>query len=283
MKLLLLGQLLALLALCVASEPCGMVLDGARAEDAEVQASTSSIAATWSSFEDGMERNRVLRYEWAVISEKIITQDIKDGACREHTGFIGAPDVRDWEAVGTRTQASASGLKLREGVSYFVVVRATKALGKQVYANTDGVVIDPSYVEQAEARPRRSSRSVEEAQQAQQVSFTGECAIDAENRCRASAKTVGQFLEEVYGPAEFNRRSQSINLFRTLPPELIESESSEESEGTGVHWGIFVGVALGALALCILLVLVLALVTGISSKSNKFRTNINRNDNMDEF
>jgi len=285
MKFLFVACLLALAALISADGPCGLVRDGlAHGTDLDVQGSTTSVSANWVDFEDGRERNRVLRYEWAVISEKVISPEIKEGACRTTVGFIGVPDVRDWEAVGTRTQASAAGLRLEDGVTYFVVVRATTSMGRQVYANTDGVTVDRAYVEEASDNglPSRKPREVRERREVQS-SHGEECPIDAANRCNAARKSVGEFLEDLYGPPEFNRRSQATNLFRTVPPELIESGSSSSGGGGGIHFGAIIGIVLGVLGVSLCALLVLALVSGVSSKSDKFKTNINRHDNIDEF
>jgi hypothetical protein len=71
----------ALASLAIASEPasapCGVVFDGARKGDIDLQRATDSIAAHWFDFEDGLERNRVLRYEWAVVSESMTTPALK--------------------------------------------------------------------------------------------------------------------------------------------------------------------------------------------------------------
>lgn len=70
--------LVAVAALASASSaPCGVVFDGAHKGDIDLQRATDSIAAHWFDFEDSLERNRVLRYEWAVISEALVTPVIK--------------------------------------------------------------------------------------------------------------------------------------------------------------------------------------------------------------
>lgn len=56
---------------------CGLVFDGAvRGVDVDVQGSTARVFASWTGFEDGSERQRVLRYEWAVISENLATEAV---------------------------------------------------------------------------------------------------------------------------------------------------------------------------------------------------------------
>merc|ERR1712137_996707 len=66
MKIWLLLSMGLFVAVC-SSLSCGVVNDGLKL-DVDIQASTTKLSASWSGFEDGKERNRILRYEWAVVS-----------------------------------------------------------------------------------------------------------------------------------------------------------------------------------------------------------------------
>merc|ERR1711976_244628 len=168
MKIWLLLSLALFVAVC-SSLPCGFVNDGLKL-DVDVQSSTTKLSASWFGFEDGKESNRILRYEWAVVSSSQ-AKSLEAGACRESAGFLGQPNVVGWTNVEKATTASTN-VKLTEGETYYVVIRATTSFGKQRYANSDGVKIDSTFVEpqeevkraprQAEQQPKRDTVNSQE-------------------------------------------------------------------------------------------------------------------------
>jgi NAD(P)-dependent dehydrogenase (short-subunit alcohol dehydrogenase family) len=92
--------------------------------DAEWHASTASLPASWSGFED--THSGIAWYEMGIGSSSCAT------------------DVHAFVNVGSGTSGRVSGLTLTSGVRYFVVVRAVDMAGNLVDACTDGVVIDSS-------------------------------------------------------------------------------------------------------------------------------------------
>lgn len=64
---------------------CGTILDGSsKGIDQSLQfSSVRTISAQWLDFEDNRERNRVLRYEWAVISQNLFSEKMESSKTRE--------------------------------------------------------------------------------------------------------------------------------------------------------------------------------------------------------
>lgn len=54
---------------------CGQVIDGLSV-DVDFLQVNSRVQASWSGFEDGKERNRIIRYEWAIISSDIASSSV---------------------------------------------------------------------------------------------------------------------------------------------------------------------------------------------------------------
>lgn len=99
----------------------GSPRDGTGA-DINVQGSSTSISANWAGvFSDAVAG--ITSYEWAIgISP-------------------GATNVQGYASVGTATSASASGLTLVQGQTYFVTVRACNGAGLSSSATSDGVMV----------------------------------------------------------------------------------------------------------------------------------------------
>ena len=75
MKVLAVLFLFVVLALADQSLRCGQVFDGLSADIDSVE-SSQKFKASWSGFEDGKEKNRIVRYEWAIISSDQITDAV---------------------------------------------------------------------------------------------------------------------------------------------------------------------------------------------------------------
>jgi hypothetical protein len=193
-------------------------------------------------------------------------------------------------------------VELTQGVTYFVIIRATTSMGRQVYANSDGVtvappaaaasapVVAPAAEEESATRSRDAKRAAPLinsgnplVQNGLVLDFNNFCPIDAANRCAQTKKTVGQFLQELYGPPEFNQNSQATQVFRTIPPELLVMSSSSSSSYGGLNFGSIIGIAFGVMGFCILASCLLVLLSSFKSKSDKFKTNINRREEMEEY
>ncbi|MBI2571446.1 MAG: hypothetical protein HYV63_30935 [Candidatus Schekmanbacteria bacterium] len=100
----------------------GAVDDGAGA-DVDYQLSTTTIAASWSGFNDG--GSGIASYEWAIGTTS------------------GGTEVQGWTSAGLSTSASNAGLTLAHATTYFVSVRATDAVGNSgAPATSDGVTVD---------------------------------------------------------------------------------------------------------------------------------------------
>merc|ERR1712137_696612 len=280
MKIWLLLSMGLFVAVC-SSLSCGVVNDGLKL-DVDIQPSTTKLSASWSGFEDGKERNRILRYEWAVVSSSYAS-GLEAGTCRENAGFLGHPNVVGWTNVEKATSASAN-VKLADGETYFVVIRATTAFGYQRYANSDGVTIDSSFVEQQEeVREKRAApaatRNHEQPANTRSCSQTDECAIDQERRCRAGQVSVREYLEEFYGPAQFLAENSAIVAFRgaVVAPAFVVAGEDD------LRTGEVIGIAIGICAFFCFLALILIFLTSLGSSGSKFDTNVRRHENVEEF
>jgi hypothetical protein len=92
--------------------------------DLAVQGTTTALAANWSGFDD--PHTGITEYEWAIGTTP------------------GGTEVRPFTSVATSTTASASGLALTDGVTYFVTVRATNGSGRTITATSNGIEVDGS-------------------------------------------------------------------------------------------------------------------------------------------
>jgi hypothetical protein len=98
----------------------GTVADGLSV-DLVFQLDTTSLSASWSGFVDA--ESGISKYEWAL-------------------GTVpGATDIQPFTDVGTATAATASGLSLRVGATYYATVRATNGDRLTITASSNGVFI----------------------------------------------------------------------------------------------------------------------------------------------
>mmetsp|Transcript_62665 Transcript_62665/g.116548 ORF Transcript_62665/g.116548 Transcript_62665/m.116548 type:complete len:303 (+) Transcript_62665:168-1076(+) len=279
---------------------CGLVFDGAvRGVDVDVQGSTARVFASWTGFEDGSERQRVLRYEWAVISENLATEAVLDGQCRLEQGFRGHPDVLGWINVESAEQASAT-VGLSRGATYYTVVRATTSFGVQKYMNSDGFT-----VAEVEETLQQREENVEEAKLTERgpgayaqpnVIYNNDCPIDQRLRKESAGVSVGEFLDSIYGPAEFSRTAQTNIIFTAAVAPLvgqaqggvadqgdIDDDDGDDDDDVDIGTGSVIGIAIGITFFCCLLVIGIIILTSSASKSDKFGVNVRRNENQEDF
>jgi len=277
--------LVALVSLAFAAAPlrCGVIIDGSSTEDVDVQASLSKISASWTGFEDGWEKNRVLRYEWAVISSLLVNSQVLARECRDNSGFVGLPDVLPWTNVETKTSASAQ-VRLTNGETYYVIVRATTALGSQKYTNSDGVRVDNTLADAVKSLNRRDAEK--KTSRAQPVSLADDCPIDQGWRCQAQQVTVREYLEQIYGPPQFLVENSGLAPF-LVPPVVVvpeEAEEEDDDDDDDISTGDVIGIALGIAAFFCLIVLGVILLSSVfTSRGSKFDTNVRRHENVEEF
>ncbi|MBI3184096.1 MAG: SBBP repeat-containing protein [Myxococcales bacterium] len=99
----------------------GVVNDGVGADID--QQSGNTISANWSGFADPDTDAGIAEYHWAI-----------------GTG-CGLTDVRGFASVGNSTSASAGGLPLASGTTYYLTVRAFNQYGERTDVCSDGVLI----------------------------------------------------------------------------------------------------------------------------------------------
>lgn len=104
----------------------GMISDGDQATDIDVQASTSSLFASWAGFRD--PESGISNYEWSIGTAPFAT------------------DVRGYSSAGLQLSAAEAGLALLSGKTYFVNVRATNRAGLSSTGHSDGVRVDIAFV-----------------------------------------------------------------------------------------------------------------------------------------
>lgn len=212
LPLLLLGALLLVAVSAsnsqteVDGDRCGFAFDGLAygTYDLRKQTSLSTLAAHWDGFSDD-----VLMYEYAVITEKYLPYlQEKSGHCGV---FTTEPDVIQWTNVRNANSIALNSLKLEVGETYHFLVRATYRSGRQGVVATDGVqVVEREESEHVGSEHHREARGIRVERATASVEAhvsTGDCPIDAENRCSASRVSVGEFLQETYGDPVFNRAS----------------------------------------------------------------------------
>jgi hypothetical protein len=297
----------ALVSLALASAPlrCGTVneLGEDKTLDIDVQASLNKISASWAGFEDGWEKNRVLRYEWCIISSSVArSQQIQDRECRTSAGFLGHPDVYGWVNAERSTSASASNLRLKNGETYYVVVRATTALGTQKYTNSDGIRVDTAHVAARQERSTgvnvKRSESIPSFPQSTLTCGTTECPINEEWRCPAGDEggvdsfyfkrpSVREYLEQFYGPPQFLVENSAIAPFRIGPVVVDITDKDNDDDGADdeddLSDGDVIGIAIGITAFFCFIVIGVILVASLFGNNDKFDTNVRRHDNVEEF
>jgi len=288
MKIFLLVALLFSLTFATSVLHCGVVNDGNNG-DIDVQASTSKLSASWSGFEDGSERNRILRYEWCVISSVFASNSINERGCRVNSGFIGQPDVMGWTNAERTTSVSAN-LRLKNGETYYIVVRATTALGFQKYTNSDGVTIDINYVEH-QTRKVTPRNTIEERDQVTNVVSSSipcdnsDCEINQNWKCNAAQVSVREYLEEFYGPAQFLVDNSAITIFRLpiVAPGPVIKHHHHDDDDDDLSTGDVIGIAIGITAFFCILALIAIVLSTFTGSGGKFDTTVRRNENVEEF
>ncbi|MBI3183425.1 MAG: hypothetical protein HYZ28_14905, partial [Myxococcales bacterium] len=103
------------------SGPAGGAVRDGTAADVDVQSSASTIDANWDPFGDA--ESGIAKYEWAIGT------------------FTGGSDIQGFVDVGLSTSASATGLPLVAGATYFVSVRGTNGAGLSTVVVSDGVTV----------------------------------------------------------------------------------------------------------------------------------------------
>jgi hypothetical protein len=138
---------------------CGKIYDGiTQAKDVGRQRAEYPITANWEGFEHPDEPDTQIKYQFAIISQEVLTQTIVDTSyyatpakrCRDNDGLEGfKPDVVGWTTLifkGERETVDAAGalrvndLDLKYGYRYYVILKA-QLNDEIIYTNTDGVYI----------------------------------------------------------------------------------------------------------------------------------------------
>merc|ERR1711934_122513 len=251
----------------------GFVRDGI-SSDIDVQSSTSAIKASWS----GFTGEKILRYEWAVVSSKLAPESFSGNSCREMQGFRGHPDIFGWQNAGTSTSASATA-SLVDGEKYFIVVRATNALGQQFYSNSNGFIVDASFVEETEKIQVQTSQ-VEQPKQVKSFIFAQEeCPINQLWKCNAGQVSVREKLKEYYGPPLFG----IIAGFVAPVSTVVEDDDDDDDGGFIISGGGAFGIAVAITAFFCLLVLGIMFISAFGKEGGEFKTNVRRHEHVDEF
>jgi len=232
MRAVWLVALLGLAGLALAFDlPCPTVVDGSQLRfDIDEQSSPNEISANWF----GAQPQDVLRYEWAVISDNLLTEAMLDDGCRSSSGLSGLPDVQPWTAV-RNTVASNRLVNLQPGIQYFVLLRTILRNGKTVYSNSDGFELIPelNQAEESDKQPRSVGGGPEAAPRRKILNkvarsyVTDTCPIDEANRCNQvlnSQFAVANFLTAVYGPPIWKQTSQATLLYRLPTTAEIAAE-----------------------------------------------------------
>merc|ERR1712137_159357 len=198
----------------------GFVRDGL-SEDIDIQSSTSAITASWS-----FPAEKILRYEWAVVSSSMVPVEFALNPCREQQGFRGHPNVSGWHNAGTSTSVNAQA-RLVDGQKYFVIIRATNSEGIQYYANSDGFIVDSTFIETPKVVKTEQRVAPEEKEQQRNIAdLAGECPIDQANRCVAGSVSVREKLNEFYGPPRYGF-TQPAGF---QPEEIVTAGDDDDSD-----------------------------------------------------
>ena len=201
-------------------------------------------------------------------------------SCRVSQEFRGHPDVYGWQNAGVSSSASAT-VRLAEGQKYFVVVRATNGLGQQFYANSNGFIVDSTFVEEREEiQPRESHTKSSEGSAARSVIFAqAECSINQAWKCNAGQVSVREKLEEFYGPPRFG----VIAGFAAAPVVVGDDDDDSDDDDDAIGGGGAFGIAVAITAFFCILVLGVMFIAAFGKEGGEFQTNVRRHDNVDEF
>eukprot|EP01103_Thecamoeba_quadrilineata_P002446 TRINITY_DN12401_c0_g1_i1.p1 TRINITY_DN12401_c0_g1~~TRINITY_DN12401_c0_g1_i1.p1 ORF type:complete len:234 (+),score=48.14 TRINITY_DN12401_c0_g1_i1:115-816(+) len=143
---------------------CGYLFDGiSRGRDLGRQKKSYPISANWQDFDQRDNKNDLITYQFAIISQERLTKTILNSGpeaptkkrCRYDDGLEGGdPDVVGWTTLtfdGKRSTKDNEGafriydLDLKNKYRYYVILSATihdeNGKDETIYTNTDGVYI----------------------------------------------------------------------------------------------------------------------------------------------
>jgi len=266
------------------------------------------FTAHWGEFEPKLAQDTetIVQYEWAVVSSSVL--NLKDGSplCGEKPFFDGLPDVAPWFTTGRKTfgvrSFEADKIQLTPGSSYHVVVRAVAGDGRLLHGLSDGFVAQeaaPIAAPGSEAQHLRE-RNVGGAHTVKRslvplvnaiadngfiIDTNALCPIDEANRCRQATVSIGNFLTELYGPPEWLTIIDPFREIYVLGPVNDDDDfrSSSSFRVAGIPIGAVLGIAFGVSGAMFLIMLIIAALTMFNRKSDKFKTNVRRTDNYEEF
>jgi len=166
-----------------------------------------------------------------------------------------------------KNSATLTGLKLTPETTYFVVLRTTLKSGVQVFSNSNGILVLPQELNLEASLKTRVDRELPKAKIARDNTIEqAECAIDADNRCRAGKVSVQQFLHEFYGPPRY-ADDPALFLFTFPPVAHVPDDDDDDDDEHARNDGIIAGVIAGVLLLCLLCLLLLGLLALIFNKN----------------
>jgi hypothetical protein len=240
----------------VNSTQCGYVYDWGT-ENIGQQYSTNFISASWAGFQDteNEENNNKIRYEWAIISEKLATDAIRnadsvDGPrCRAYPGFEGKPDIQDWTEVDS-TYASNNKLTLFPGSTYWVILRVTTLKQSNVGAP--------------------------------EILYTNGAGISISTEARLAER--GKFNKH-FVRKHFKRSpspSPELLYFSSSSLSLSSFSSYQDLSSGLLGWQIALIIIACVFATILILVLIFILV-GRSKADDKYETNVHRNENVEKI
>jgi len=258
---LILTLLLSLLSLTtlVNGTQCGYVYDWGT-ENIGQQYSTNYISASWAGFQDteNEENDNKIRYEWAIISEKLATDTIRnadseDGPrCRTTPGFEGKPDIQDWTEIDS-TYASNNKLTLFPGSVYWVVLRVTTIKHSKVPTTT---VLE------------------------EEILYTNGAGITISTEARLAERGKNRFARKHFklSPSP----SPELLYFSSSSLSLSSFSSYQDLSSGLLGWQIALIIIACVFATILILVLIFILV-GRSKADDKYETNVHRNENVEKI
>lgn len=306
MRAVVLCVVLAVIGLASSQELCGKVFDGFRDGDVSEHVIGEPFGAHWTGFEPkkGQQGDMVLNYEWCVVSRKMLKDDLET-RCSNKPFFTGFPDVLPWSMAGRQTRGTkvADDFKFHEGNQYFVAVRAVTSSGHMLYGVSDGFTATKQ-VRNEEANPidiepisfsghshsRKGKRAVVNPNNANvdggyNIDFNLLCPIDEANRCRQAQINIGDYLTDIYGPPEWALILDPFREYYKFTHFDDDGFNHNEDSSNHGYFGIgaVLGIAFGVAGLMTIAMLLIALLTSFNRKSDKFKTNVHRHDNYEEF
>jgi len=290
---------------------CGRVFDGERTGDISVYTIGEPFTAHWSEFEPKLASDieTIVQYEWAVVSSSALNLKEDSPLCGLKPFFDGLPDVAPWISTGRKTFGVRSfapdDIKLTPGSGYHVVVRAVAGDGHLLHAVSDGFVAqEPALITAPQPGSHRlRDRTVGDgatlhtakrslvpivnavADNGFVIDPNAICPIDEANRCRQAGVNIGNFLTDLYGPPEWLTIIDPFREIYVLGPVNDDEDfrSSSSFRKSGIPIGAVLGIAFGVSGALFLIMLIISALTMFSRKSDKFKTNVRRTDNYEEF